>query len=96
MITSKQLPIYDAASRKIEVAARELETINVAGIGRIDRERLELVIAELRLIRNEFYSKAHARFIAERMGEHQTEGPDGSCTDECVATHPDHADSRGK
>jgi hypothetical protein len=27
--------------------------------------------------------------------EHQLDGPEGSCTDECVATHPDHADTRG-
>ncbi len=26
---------------------------------------------------------------------HRLDGPEGSCTDECVATHPDHADTRG-
>jgi hypothetical protein len=69
MITAKQLPIYDAASRKIEVAARELETINVAGLEEIDRKWLADAIVEVRRMRHEFYHKAHARFVAERMGD---------------------------
>ncbi len=68
MITSKQLSIYDAASRKIEVAARELETINVAGLDEVDRKWLADAIVEVRRMRHEFFSKAHARFVAERIG----------------------------
>jgi hypothetical protein len=28
--------------------------------------------------------------------EHIMDGDEGSCTDECVATHPDHTDTRGE
>jgi hypothetical protein len=36
------------------------------------------------------------RFFDLMPVDHISDGPEGSCTDECVASHPDHADSRGE
>jgi hypothetical protein len=37
----------------------------------------------------------HEDGTVTRTGAEHMSGPDGTCTDECVATHPSHADTRG-